>query len=201
MSRFLTIPALIFCVISTGVYADQDLARGKFLVASEELRGPHFSETVILLLQYDETGAGGLIVNRPMEVTPAEAMPQLEGMDRYRGTLNWGGPVQVNTLRALLNTDAPPENALQIVDAVHMVPLDENLAKSTPDSAMLRFYVGYAGWAPGQLEGELAHGSWHILPATAELVFAKDPGAVWQKLVPKRQYRAAAEFMRRDPGY
>ncbi len=58
---------------------------------------------------------------------------------------------------------------------------------------MLRFFVGYAGWSKGQLEHELAIDSWHILPATEELVFAEDTDAIWRKLLSSRQYQAAAD--------
>jgi len=191
MSSFLRFLALACCVIATAVNADQGPARGKFLVASEALQGPHFAKSVILLLQYDDSGAVGLIVNRPMDAAPVEALPELEGLDSYRGTLYWGGPVRMFTIRALLRTDSPPENAVQVIDAVHLVPLDEPLPEGASSASNLRLFVGYAGWSPGQLEAELARGSWHILPATEELVFAKDWSRIWQRLVPPTQYRAA----------
>ncbi len=89
----------------------------------------------------------------------------------------------------------PCIDAVQIFDAVHLVNMNETLLEAASNAANLRFFMGYAGWAPGQLERELAFDSWHILPATEELVFAKDPSDIWRKLVPPRQYRAAADMM------
>ncbi len=60
--------------------------------------------------------------------------------------------------------------------------------------------VSNAGWAPGQLAHELARGSWHVLPANEELVFAEDPSDIWRKLVPPREYRAAAEMTKSGAG-
>lgn len=184
MNTFPMVLALACCVISHGINADEDLGKGKLLVATEVVQGRAFAESVILLLKYDATGAVGLVVNRPTEALPAQALPELAGLDRYEGTLYWGGPVELFTLRALLHSDAPPDNAVLIFDRVHLAPLDENLLDGASSNANLRFFVGYAGWAPGQLEQELAFGSWHIVAATEALVFADDPGGIWRRLSP-----------------
>lgn len=59
------------------------------------------------------------------------------------------------------------------------------------DAARVRLFIGYAGWAPGQLDHELARGSWHVMPATDDVVFAKDPRAVWKRLMPPKDLRTA----------
>ncbi len=188
--------ALACCVISLGINAEEDLGKGKLLVATEVVRGRAFAESVILLLNYDETGAVGLVVNRPTEALPAQALPELAGLDRYEGTLYWGGPVELFTLRALLYSDAPPDNAVPIFDRVHLALLDENLLDGASSNANLRFFVGYAGWAPGQLEQELAFGSWHIVAATEALVFADDPGGIWRRLLPPPVRRVSVDTTR-----
>lgn len=193
MSRFPTVLALACCVISFGVIAEEEIGRGKFLVATEFLQGGPFAESVILLLNYDATGAVGLVVNRPTEALPAQALPELAGLDRYEGTLYWGGPVELFTLRALLHSDAPPDDAVPIFGTVHLAPLKENLLDGASSNASLRFFVGYAGWAPGQLERELAFGSWHIVAATEALVFADDPGGIWRRLMPPPVRRASVD--------
>ena len=195
MNTFPMVLALACCVISHGVNADEDLGKGKLLVATEVVQGRAFAESVILLLKYDATGAVGLVVNRPTEALPAQALPELAGLDRYEGTLYWGGPVELFTLRALLHSDAPPDNAVLIFDRVYLAPLDENLLDGASSNANLRFFVGYAGWAPGQLEQELAFGSWHIVAATEALVFTDDPGGIWRKLSPPTRVQ---DFGRQD---
>ncbi len=196
MNRFPMVLALACCVISHGINAEEDLGKGKLLVATEVVQGRAFAESVILLLNYDETGAVGLVVNRPTEALPAQALPELAGLDRYEGTLYWGGPVELFTLRALLHSDAPPDNAVPIFDRVHLALLDENLLDGATSNANLRFFVGYAGWAPGQLEQELAFGSWHIVAATEALVFADDPGGIWRRLLPPPVRRVSVDRTR-----
>ena len=190
MSRFLVVLALACCAISLGVIAEEDPGKGKLLVATDVVQGRAFAESVILLLNFDATGAVGLVVNRPMEARPAQALPELAGIDRYEGTLYWGGPVELFTLRALLHSDAPPDNAVPIFDTVHLAPLEESLLNGASSNANLRFFLGYAGWAPGQLERELAFGSWRIVAATEALVFADDPGGIWRRLTPPPVRRA-----------
>ncbi len=195
MSRFSRFLALACCFVSAGVSADQVPAAGKLLVATDEVRGPYFAKTVVLLLRHDKAGTLGLVVNRPIDASAIESLLVDEDLAAHRGSFYWGGPLSQSTVRALLRTDTPPEDAVQIFDAVHLVNVDEALLATASNAAKLRFFAGYAGWAPGQLEHELALDSWHILPATEELVFAEDAGDIWRKLLPSQQIRAAADRM------
>jgi putative transcriptional regulator len=183
--------AFACCTISTDVIAQEVPGKGMLLVATDVVGGGSFEETVILLLNYDATGAAGLVINQPMEALPAQALPEMSGIDRYDGPLYWGGPVELFTLRALRLADAPLDQAVQIFDNVYLVPLAENLLDRASSKANLRFFVGYSGWAPGQLDRELATGSWHIVAAIEALVFADDPGGMWRSLSPPRVYRAS----------
>ena len=134
----------------------------------------------------------GLVVNRPTDVSIDEALSETEATSAYSGNLYWGGPVQMASLRALMLTESPPENAEQVTASVYMVPVEAALTGSSTDPDKLRIFLGYAGWAPGQLDGEMARGSWHVVPATEESVFAEDPGALWDKLAPSQNFRAFA---------
>jgi putative transcriptional regulator len=172
--------------------ADKQPAKGTLLVATELVRGDVFAQTVILLLHYDENGAMGIVVNRSTDIEPGELIADVDAISGYSGTLYWGGPVQMNSLRALLRTDTPPKGAEAIVDSVHLASIDDGLKNTSADPASLRFFIGYAGWDAGQLEREMDRGSWHVVPASNEHVFAKDPRALWKRLAPPREYRAAA---------
>ncbi len=193
MRRFLSILAIACCVISIDSSADEEPAMGKLLVATEEVQGSDFVRTVILLLHYDETGALGLVINRPTEVTPKELLPELEGLRNYDGTAFWGGPVRMGTMRALHRTESPADDEIQVFDTVHRVPLDNALPKDPTNTENLRFFIGYAGWSPGQLDREVLFGSWHIIPATEDAVFTEDPSEIWETLSPPRHYRASTE--------
>jgi putative transcriptional regulator len=108
-----------------------------------------------------------------------------------RDSFYWGGPVSQNTVRALLHTNTPPENAEQVFDSVYLVDINEDLLATEADSSTLRFFAGYAGWSAGQLQSELAFNSWLIVPAKEALVFAKDTTDIWFQLIISQQYRAA----------
>ena len=174
-------------------YADEDPATGKLLIATDEVQGSSFFKTVILLLHYDESGALGVVINRPTEATPDELLPELEGIKDYEGMTYWGGPVRLATMRALHRTDTPTDDEIHIFDAVHQMPLDEKLPAGDRNDKNLRFFIGYAGWSPGQLDREILFDSWHVIPATEEAVFAEDPDMLWETLSPPRHYRASVE--------
>ncbi len=191
MIRFPTWLVVVAWLLPAAVSADQRPAQGKFLVATDVVQGELFAKTVVLLLHYDETGAFGLVVNRPTDVEPGELLADEDGLSGYRGTLFWGGPVQMDSLRALLYTDDPPDEADKIIDSVYLVAFDDAVELGPTDPARLRLYIGYAGWAPGQLDHELARGSWNILPATREQVFSDKPRGLWKQLAPVEEQRAA----------
>jgi putative transcriptional regulator len=192
MTRILTWLVCIAWLLPVVANADQVPARGKLLVATELVQGELFAKTVVLMLHYDETGAFGLVVNRPTEVEPDELLAAEDSIAGYSGTLFWGGPVQMDSLRALLLTDEPPEDAEKVIESVYLVSYDEALEAVPGDSSRLRFFIGYAGWAPRQLDKEMAHGSWRVLPGSSEHVFAKEPKTLWKRLTPPQDQRVAA---------
>ncbi len=163
-------------------------------MATEVVGGDLFSETVILLLEYGESGAMGLVVNRPTDVELAELLEDAEEIPGRPQAVYWGGPVEMDTLSALAHAGAPVEDADEIVASVYRIPFDKALEDAATDPASIRFYLGYAGWAPGQLDYELARDSWHVLPASDELIFADDPKRLWQRLKPTQEYRAAGSI-------
>ena len=194
--RFFTSLVAVAWLLPAAVGADPGPAQGKLLVATELVQGELFANTVILLLHYDDTGAFGLVVNRPTEVRPEELLDDEEGIAGYTGTLFWGGPVHMDSLRALLRTDEPPEDAEKIVASVYLVSFEAALEQGPADPAALRLFIGYAGWAPGQLDYELARGSWRVLPGSDDLVFDDEPETLWKRLAPAQEQRAADTICR-----
>ena len=187
----LTWLVLAICLLSAAVAADERPAKGKLLVSTEVIRGDIFVQTVVLLLHYDETGAAGLVVNRPTEVALDELLEDPGEYSDYGGRMYWGGPVQMDSIRALMQADTAPKGAERIVGSVYLVPFNDELKKALNNASRLHFFLGYAGWAPGQLDRELEIGSWHVLPASDDVVFAKDPDLVWKRLAPREDLRTA----------
>ena len=161
--------------------------RGKLLVASRGLRDPNFRETVILLLGYERDGAMGLIVNRPADVRLADVLRGVDDLATEEEIVFWGGPVTEGEVFVLLRAPEPPEGATRVFADVHASRridlLRRLLAEDGP--APFRVFVGYAGWAPGQLDGEIERGDWHVLRADPGAVFDSAPEAEWDRLVPR----------------
>lgn len=193
MHRISTLLMLGACLVSAPGAADEAPARGTFLVATGEIRGDLFVRTVVLLLSYDETGAMGLVVNRPTDVAPAELMTEPDALSGYSGTLFWGGPVQMSSLWTLVRTDSPPDDAVPVVDDVYQLPFDDAVKQLPMNPERLRLFIGYAGWSPGQLDRELLAGSWHVVRATASLVFSTDPAGTWERLALVQKHRVRSD--------
>jgi putative transcriptional regulator len=175
------------------------LAPGKLLVAGRDLADPNFAEAVVLLADFDKRGATGLIVNRRTKTTLASVLPDLKKGQGASTLVFFGGPVEAPGVLALLRSEGTPANSRHVVGDVYLITtralLDKTIAAGTgPDR--FRVYVGYAGWAPGQLESETAHGAWQVLDGDAKLVFDPDPGSLWQRKIPPAGGRMAS---RPDP--
>ena len=163
-----------------------ELSRGKFLVASKELRDPNFFETVVLLLEYDRNGAMGLVINRPSTLKLSKVLPDIEGLQKRSDTIYLGGPVAKNQLMLLIRTSSPPEGSRLVFKDIYLSSSQEIIEKmvDNPDTPeRFRVYAGYAGWAPGQLDHEVSRGGWHILQADQESVFDKTPSEIWPELI------------------
>ena len=184
----------VFSLLAAAASAEPAPAKGRLLVATEVVGGDLFSETVILLLEYSDAGAMGLVVNRPTEVGLGELLEDSEEIPEPPPTVYWGGPVEMSKVSALGHKGGPDgEGADEVIESVYRLPFDEALENAAADPASVRFYLGYAGWAPGQLDYEMARDSWHVLPASDELVFSEDPKQLWQRLRPAQEYRAAVQ--------
>jgi putative transcriptional regulator len=193
MIRILTWLVFVAWLAPLSASADQVPAKGRLLVATEVVHGELFAKTVVLVLHYDATGAFGLVINRPTDVKPEELLADDDAIAGYSGTLFWGGPVQMDSLRAMLLTDEPPEDAEKIIESVYLVSYEDALHELPMEPDRLRFFIGYAGWAPGQLDNEMVHGSWRVLPGSVEHVFAREPGTLWNRLKPAQEQRAATD--------
>jgi putative transcriptional regulator len=161
-------------------------AKGMLLVAARGLADPRFHESVVLLLEYGKAGTMGVIVNRASGVSPGRVLPEIEGLKTRDDELFFGGPVLPNVVIMLARRErAPPESDHVFADVYYSassVTLEQLLAEGR-SSERLRLFFGHAGWAPGQLEAELARGDWHVVPADLDVVFAADPPQVWRRLI------------------
>lgn len=187
--------ALTLLVSAVAVCAGAGFARtapstGSFLVAKRGQAGV-FSESVVLLIAYGRDGALGLIVNRPTKFPLAKALSgasRLPGGDR---PLYFGGPVALKHLTLLIRAKSAPPDATHVVGDVYAsgsLKALRAVAGSKHAATHFRGYAGYAGWAPGQLDSEIARGGWKVLPADTDDVFTNDPAGLWKKLIHQQGY-------------
>lgn len=171
----------------------RDLGAGSFLVAHRDLPDPNFAETVVLLVDYNSKGAMGLIINRQTRI-PISRVFEDPAVRQSKDRIFEGGPVGRTGILGLLRTKAKPEDAKSVFADVYLVTskalLDQSIAGGA-DSKTFRVYLGYSGWAPGQLESEVERGGWHIFRGDADAVFAADPGGVWDRLIRRTETRIA----------
>lgn len=200
-TRCWAVATALLCLTSlTAFYqlaqADPAPAKGVFLVASEDLMDPNFYRTVILLISYGrEDGAMGLVINRPTAILPRRILPDVEGLSRYNGPIYFGGPVMLDHIVFLWRNGVGDAEGELIFGGVRLSDSRELLdavAEESTDPSTLRIYAGYAGWAPGQLEFELIHGGWRVASASEAMVFADEPGGIWDRLRPMPEPLSAA---------
>ena len=158
------------------------------LIAMPQLSDPNFHRSVVLMIEHQEEGSFGLIVNRPSENRVIDLLESLEIV--WRGSPDdvawWGGPVQPETGWILHEPVAELGDQItrEIAPGLHLssAPQALRILANKPPKR-IRFILGYAGWGPEQLEGELADGSWVNSDVTAELLFDTAPDDVWHTAV------------------
>ena len=154
---------------------------GQLLVASAELVDPNFFQAVVLIVQHHEDGALGLILNRPTATKLRMIWSQVsESPCNSDAVLCAGGPIQ-GPLMAIHSLDSLAES--EIIPGVVITSSRDHISSLVDDDEQpLRLFAGYAGWGGGQLERELAEGSWLVVPATKEQVFQPERDQ-WKQLV------------------
>jgi len=159
---------------------------GSFLIGRPILKDPNFAGSVILVLNHDEDGALGLVVNRLME-TKDLPFPVFRG-----GPCPAPGFFMIHGHAEWTTSDGDASDAAgkkEIAPGIYVG--DESCAERANTEALgeglrLRIFRGYAGWAPGQLENELASGAWSLVPAQGDVLFETPVDELWDRLTPPR---------------
>ena len=156
-------------------------AAGMLLIAPPIMDDPNFRRSVVLLCEHGVDGSFGLILNRSLTL---ELTDVVDGMEQYGGSLSLGGPVQPNTLHVLHRYGSRVGESIEVTDRVFWggdFEAIQALIESEPTSAEeMRFFLGYAGWSPGQLDQEIEQGGWILAPSEESLIFVEDPESLWR---------------------
>jgi putative transcriptional regulator len=171
-------------LLETGQTAPMRSTRGRLLLAGPTLRDPNFFRAVVLMLDHDEDGALGLVLNRPTEHDVARALPPWAGRVSDPAVVFIGGPVAPETALALgrlPSGDAEPLGFAPLIGPLGIVDLERlEVAQAVRD---IRVFAGYSGWGPGQLEGELAADAWLVLDSLPSDVTSTDPAQLWETVL------------------
>lgn len=157
--------------------------KARLLVATPELVDPNFHRSVVLVLEHNDDGALGVVLNRPRLVGGAEAVPQWADRLAFPSRLHRGGPVSEDSVIGLalgpaggIDGLSPVLGQLGVVD-LHRSP------EELPDVEPVRLFAGYSGWSAGQLDAELLAGGWIVVDGLPEDALTPSPEELWQAVL------------------
>lgn len=162
-----------------------DDCTGRLLVATPLLDDPTFHRAVVLVLDHDEDGALGVVLNRTSTIAVRDAAAPWTELVCEPPVVFGGGPVEPDAVVALGRTAARVgADAAGVIDQhVRLVDLSADPVLEQFELETVRLFAGYAGWAPGQLEGEVVQGAWFVVDAHPSDVFTSDPVALWHRVL------------------
>lgn len=167
------------------------VAPGMLLVATPALQDPNFADTVVLILDVNEEGALGVVLNRPSGVLVADVLEPWRDAVAEPDVLFRGGPVGMDGAIAVGRLRDPSEQPVgwrEVTARLGIVDLDAPPELVDGSLAGLRVFAGYAGWGAEQLQDEISEGSWYVVSGEEADAFRLDPSGLWR------------DVMRRQPG-
>ncbi len=163
---------------------------------------PNFKRSVILLCEHKAEGTLGFIINKGLNMTLGEALPDLSD---FESQLYFGGPVETDTLHYLHTLGHRLEGAVPVAENLWWGGDFETLSTLIQSGQVqlgeVRFFLGYSGWSPGQLNSEMEEHAWFVHPGSTELVFSHEE-QLWREILVAKggQYRLIGNYPE-DPLY
>jgi putative transcriptional regulator len=152
------------------------------ITAPDDLSDPDFAGSVVLVMNNLGPAPIGVIVNRPTQVPVSRLFPDLKRLLPLHDKLYFGGPVDFGSVWFLFRASTQPKDAILVVDGVYISAkrelLHQLLDRDKPMDG-LRIFVGHSGWAPGQLEAEIASGAWTLGRAKSDEIFSDKSEHPW----------------------
>jgi putative transcriptional regulator len=180
------------------------LRPGRLLVATPRLVDPNFERGVVLLLDHDDSGSLGVVLNRPSPVPVRDILPGWEALVAEPGVLFHGGPVAIESALAVASISShqdpagDPVGFRRLFDQTGIVDLDTPTELLAGAVTGMRIFVGYAGWGDGQLAAEIEEGSWYVVPPERGDIYGASPGGLWTGVL-RRQPGELAWVSTRPP--
>ena len=167
-------------------HMDQSL-RGNYLIAGRHLQDPNFYRAVVLIVEHNESGSMGFVLNRPTDVEIRKALSEHFSVPEAADPVYFGGPVEPSALFLIHDDAGQSEEELPVVPGLFLGANADTFEAIVTTAAEAgthyRVFSGCAGWGPEQLESELARGDWYLAPADPEAIFHGDPYEQWDTLI------------------
>ena len=176
---------------------DEKPEKGKILISEPFLQDLNFKRSIVLLAEHNEEGTVGFILNKPTQVKLNQL---LEDFPDFNAPVYFGGPVQINTLQFIHRAGDIIEGTTEIADGLYwggsfevLKILIETNRVSPSD---FRFFIGYSGWNPGQLDEEMKISSWIVASASLDNLFSDEPDKLWGDILKKmgKKFAILASF-------
>ncbi|MCW5252741.1 MULTISPECIES: YqgE/AlgH family protein [unclassified Streptomyces] len=166
---------------------------GRLLVATPALADPNFERAVVLLLDHDEEGSLGVVLNRPTPVGVGDILGAWAELAGEPGVVFQGGPVSLDSALGVAvvpggaSGGRAPLGWRRVRGAIGLVDLEAPPELLAPAVGSLRIFAGYAGWGPGQLEGELKEGAWYVVDSEPGDVSSPAPEGLWREVLRRQR--------------
>jgi putative transcriptional regulator len=174
--------AVVAVLLSAPVFAQED---AMILIAHPAFRDLEYRQTVLIASPAPNGGHVGVILNRPTRRSLGSLFPEHEPSKKVVDPVFYGGPFSRGALVALVRSDeSPGSGSVLLMKDLYLAfraNTIDHVIETTPNEA--RYFVGYVGWRPGELKGEIDRGLWSVLNADVDMVFRKDTEGLWEELL------------------
>ena len=191
--KLVTLLVLLIIFGTPNVWSDGPYLNGQILVATTRMNDPRFIQTIIYMIKHNKEGAMGLVINRPLASGPITDLLKSFGLESNNAsgeiTIHYGGPVQQSKVFVLHSSEYAVAGTIALQGGVALTGNPEVLQAIANDNGPSQnlLIVGYAGWGPDQLEGEIKANHWFTIPAEKELIFDKQTETKWEKARAKQK--------------
>ncbi|MBS2097896.1 YqgE/AlgH family protein [Carboxylicivirga linearis] len=156
--------------------------KGRILIAEPFLQGPYFNRSIVFLTEHGDEGAVGFVLNKSSDLYPDEV---IEDLFSFKGEMFIGGPVSSNTLHYLHTLGDRVPGSIKVTENLYwggdFDVIKEMINSGVADHHSVKFFAGYSGWSPGQLEEEIKENSWIVSTLDDKTIMEGDVDDFWKE--------------------
>ncbi|MDH5299813.1 MAG: YqgE/AlgH family protein [Gammaproteobacteria bacterium] len=181
---YLVLSVFALAISQVALAEGYKLEKGRFIVATDQLRNSPFEQAVIYITQAGDVGTYGLMVNRPTGISLGEVFADETAQRHHNDQVFYGGPLHNQYLFSLAESPYKQGEVLQVDNTIMLGAGLDTLTRFSYDSqnTKVKTFIGYASWTPGQLQKQIEDGAWIVVPADPELVFSEEDDDLWTTL-------------------